>query len=283
MPAVGGPLQKLHLVGLTTDLSGLIFSARKGSKSGGYVVPVDARLLAVIADTLSRRNGDAPATDVDLAALVGDSTPPQPQPPAPPRPTSALNPREIQARLRAGRTVDEIAKEAGVDAQWIDRFAAPILAEQGRIVDRAVALVYTKPRVGASAMPVAASVRRNLVARGVRLTDDEFNGGWSAYQLEDARWAVRFRYKSRGRAQLAEWELDLDDPGGVALVARNRLGGQLGYIATARRRPRPPAPVAKKRPLVAKKSPAAAKKSSGAKKGATMKRAPARPRPRPAR
>jgi hypothetical protein len=283
-------LQKLHLVGLTTDLSGLIFSARKGSKSGGYVVPVDARLLAVIADTLSRRNGDAPATDIDLSEFIPDDAR-RAEPPAPPtRPTSALNPREIQARLRAGRTVDEIAKEAGVDVTWVERFATPIIAEQGRIVDRAVALLYTKPRVGTSALPIAAAVRRNLVARGVRLTDDEFNSGWSAYQLEDARWAVRFRYRSRGRAQLAEWELDLDDPADVVLVARNRLGGQLAYTAKARRRARPAAAptkkaqsAAKKRPLVAKKVAPGAKKSSAAKKGATMKRAPARPRPRPAR
>jgi hypothetical protein len=285
-------LQKLHLVGLTTDLSGLIFSARKGSKSGSYVVPVDARLLAVIADTLSRRNGDAPASDLDLSEFLPDEARPAEPAPRPPRPTSALSPREIQARLRAGRTVDEIAKEAGVDATWVERFAAPILAEQGRIVDRAVALVYTKPRVGTSALPIAAAVRRNLVARGVRLTDDEFNGGWSAYQLEDARWAVRFRYRSRGRAQVAEWELDLDDPSDVVLVARNRLGGQLAYTASARRRPRPaaaapakkaPSAAAKKRPLVAKKAVPGATKSSGAKTGATMKRAPARPRPRPAR
>jgi hypothetical protein len=288
-------LQKLHLVGLTTDLSGLIFSARKGSKSGSYVVPVDARLLAVIADTLSRRNGDAPAGDVDLTEFLPDEARPQEPPARPPRPTSALSPREIQARLRGGRTVEEFAKEAGVDAAWVERFAAPILAEQGRIVDRAVALVYVKPRVGPSALPIGAAVRRNLVARGVRLTDDEFNSGWSAYQLEDARWVVRFRYRSRGRAQLAEWELDLDDPADVLLVARNRLGGQLAYSGKARRRPRPAAAptkkssspaAAKKRPLVAKKvAPKAAKsaKSSSAKKGATMKRAAARPRPRPAR
>jgi hypothetical protein len=285
-------LQKLHLVGLTTDLSGLIFSARKGSKSGGYVVPVDARLLAVIADTLSRRNGDAPASDIDLSDFLPDDARPDAPPARPPRPTSALSPREIQARLRAGRTVEEIAKEAGVDVAWVERFAAPILAEQGRVVDRAVGLVYVKPRVGASALPMAAAVRRNLVARGVRLTDDEFNAGWSAYQFEDARWVVRFRYRSRGRAQLAEWELDLDDPADVLLVARNRLGGQLAYTATTRRRPRPAAaPVkksaspaaAKKRPLVAKKAAPKARKSSAAKKGATMKRAPARPRPRPAR
>ena len=52
-------MRKLHLVGLTTDLDGLIFAARKGSKSGGYVVPLEKTLLEVIADAQRRRNGEA--------------------------------------------------------------------------------------------------------------------------------------------------------------------------------------------------------------------------------
>lgn len=285
MPVVGGPLQKLHLVGLTTDLRGLILSARKGAKTGGFVVPIDARLLAVIADTLTRRNGEEP--DGDEVALAQETEAARP---APPRPESALNPREIQARLRAGRSVEEVAKEARVDAAWVERFAPPIEAEQGRVVDKAVELHYTKPRVGTSALPLAAAVRRNLVDRGVRLPDDEFRAAWTAYHLEDTRWAVRFRYRSRGRAQLAEWEVDLADGG---LAARNRLGGQLAH-ASARRRSRtiaaspttPPRPAAKpvrKRPLTAKKAAPRSTKSASAKKGATMKRAPARPRPRSTR
>src|SRR2546423_9900615 len=46
----GTRVQKLHLVGFTTDLDGLIFSARKGSKAGGYLIPLDKQLLATIAE-----------------------------------------------------------------------------------------------------------------------------------------------------------------------------------------------------------------------------------------
>ena len=52
-------MRKLHLVGLTTDQKGLIFTARRGSDSGGYVVSLDAEVLNAIAKAQGRPNGAA--------------------------------------------------------------------------------------------------------------------------------------------------------------------------------------------------------------------------------
>ena len=58
--------------------------------------------------------------------------------------------------------------------------------------------------------------------------------------LRDARWVVRFEYEARKRKQLAEWEVDLK---AGALTPRNRLGSDLGYVESGRRRrPGPPVP-----------------------------------------
>ena len=43
---------------------------------------------------------------------------------------SALTPREIQARIRAGESVEEVARAAGMGLDWIEPFAAPVLAER---------------------------------------------------------------------------------------------------------------------------------------------------------
>src|SRR5436305_12747755 len=59
----GACLRKLHLVGLTTDRDGLIFTARKGSKSGGYIVPLDDSVLEAVADVQRVRNGGRPDDD----------------------------------------------------------------------------------------------------------------------------------------------------------------------------------------------------------------------------
>lgn len=214
-------MRKLHLVGLTTDRDGLIFTARKGSKSGGYIVPLDDKVLSAIAEARAGGNG-SPAAAGDAEAV-----------PKRLRSESALTPREMQARLRGGRSIEEVAAEAGVDTEWVARFAVPILAEQAQVVELARALTYAKPRLGESSQPLGASVQMNLTDRGVFLPDDIASAAWSAFQLHDSVWMVRFRYRSRGRDHEAQWEIDV--PTG-RLLARNRHASDLGYVEYGRRR-----------------------------------------------
>jgi hypothetical protein len=269
---------------LTTDRDGLIFTARKGSKSGGYIVPLDKKVLAAIAAASEGANGEpsesAPKSDVEVV-------------PKRLRSESALTPREMQARLRAGRTIDEVAAEAGVDTEWVARFAVPILAEQAQVVELARGLVYAKPRLGESTEPLGASVVQNLSDKGVFLPDDVASAGWSAFQLHDSVWMVRFRYRSRGRDQEAHWEIDV--PTG-RLRARNRVASDLGYVGPDRWRtdddselaaddeaPPPPAKPARRRAVPAParrpaaKAPAAAGRRSPAAKKVTGR--PATPAP----
>jgi hypothetical protein len=274
-------LRKLHLVGLTTDRDGLIFTARKGSKSGGFIVPLDDDVLAAVVEARAGRgDGAAAVPDVDLGVVE----------PVPRRPRhqSALTPREMQARLRAGRSIDEVAAEAGVDHEWVARFAVPILAEQAQVVELARGLVYAKPRLGESSERLGPSVMQNLSDRGIFLPDDVADAGWSAFQLHDSVWMIRFRYRSRGRNQEAQWEVDV--PAG-RLLARNRHASDLGYVEGGRRRrliapdeeategePTPPRRPAR-RPSKAKRAPAKAKRAPAKAKRAPAKadRAPAQP------
>ena len=170
-------MQQLHLVGFTTDIEGLIFSARKGSRSGGYVVTLDDRLLARIEEALRLRaeddtegsNGRHPGQADDArpvgrarranngAGDVGDAGESEDEDDGAGRPAreSALTPREMQARLRAGFSIAEVASEAHVDEEWVSRFAAPILAEQDQVIERAQSLVYTAPRKGPGWCPAS--------------------------------------------------------------------------------------------------------------------------------
>ena len=121
----------------------------------------------------------------------------------------------MQARLRAGRTVAQVAAEAGVQLEWVERFAAPVLAEQAAAIARAGQTVLHTKR-GASDRPLAASIVRNLADRGVRLSEDEMQSAWSAQYILDNEWLLRFRYRSRGRDLEPEWLLDMSS---------GRLGG----------------------------------------------------------
>ena len=187
-------MQRLHLVGFTTEHDGLIFSARKGSKAGGYLVSLDKELLSTIAEAERLRNGQK-----DEGGAAAPRV----------RPSSRLTPREIQAHLRSGRSIPEVAAEAGVDTEWVERFAVPVVAEQAQMIERARAMTYSKARLGQSTQPLGTSVRWNLADKGVAIGEEEFEQGWSAFQLQDEVWMIRFRYTSRARLQVAEWELDL--------------------------------------------------------------------------
>ena len=52
---------------------------------------------------------------------------------------NVLSPREIQSRIRAGASVEQLAAAAGVDVSRIERFAHPVLLERARAAELASA------------------------------------------------------------------------------------------------------------------------------------------------
>jgi Protein of unknown function (DUF3071) len=209
-------VRQLHLVGFTSDHRGLIFSARDGVDSGDFVLALDDALLEQI-DRVRQ-----------LVAASEDVSPGGPGAAGRRRRAkSGLTPREMQARMRAGRSLEEIATEAGVEVEWVERFAAPVLAERAAAVARAGELVMHTPRRGHSDRPLAASVQRNLADRGLPLANDELASAWSARQHAPDEWLISFHYRARGRDINAEWIMDLATE---TLVPRDRQATALGFV-----------------------------------------------------
>jgi hypothetical protein len=214
-------VQRLHVVGFTPDNQGLILSVRRGTRTGAYTVDVDAAFEEALTDLMKERGSDAA--------------------PRIPRAESQLSVREMQQRLRSGQSIRQVARAAGVDDEWVARFAIPIQAEQAQVVRQAFDLVMSKQRLGASNQTLGTSVWWNLQDKGVQLDSEEWDAGWSAALLRDSRWVVKLEYEARKRKQVAEWEVDLKAP---SVISRNRLGSDLGYVESGRRRrPGPPPPV----------------------------------------
>ena len=207
------------MVGFTTDHRGLIFSVRRGAKSGGYVINVDAAVIEAI-DELKAQLAEEGASDRDALSVN--------------RPQSALTVREVQARLRGGRTVDQVAREAGVEPAWIERFAAPVLAEQAEVIRAARATHMTKHRNDLSIATLGDAVYRNIADRGVTDPRDELDKAWRARQLTEGMWLVTFTYPGRGRDNKAQWEYD---EANRVVRARGRLGGVIGWRDGPRRAP----------------------------------------------
>ncbi|HET9689917.1 MAG TPA: septation protein SepH [Acidimicrobiales bacterium] len=207
-------MQALHFVGFTADRQGLIFSARRGASETTYLVELDQALL----DALLERAGQS----------AGEERAPATRSAAPQRAASSLSPREIQSRLRAGRTVAEVAAEAGVGEAWVERFAPPVLAEQANAVTSARAAHVVAPRRGRSSLPLAAAVARGLAERGLPAEAAELDANWNARHLHGGEWAITLAVRTRGRQLRAEWRFDTATR---VLVAQGRTAIELGFAA----------------------------------------------------
>ena len=108
---------------------------------------------------------------------------------------SALRPRDIQARIRAGESVEEVALAAGVPAERIDAFAAPVVAEREHVAG--LAQIHPVRRRGetTSHRTLRNAVADALAQRGV----DPGSVRWDAWKVEDRRWQVLAEYQQGSR------------------------------------------------------------------------------------
>lgn len=232
-------MQQLHLVGFTTDHKGLILGTRRGTEEGSYVVTLDRAFVDQVEQLLRLQAGEGSGGDAAANAAGNGSATILRRP----KTESRLTPRQVQALLRTGSSVSEVAEEAGMSEDWVGRFAPPVLAEQARVVERAIGLSYVKPKIGPSTQSLGESVLWNLAERGIVLSNEAVEDAWSAFQQSDGGWVVRVAYLAERRRQHADWTIDMSK--GV-VKAVNRLANELGFVEPGRRRPAalpPPAPV----------------------------------------
>jgi hypothetical protein len=105
--------------------------------------------------------------------------------------SNVLRPREIQAKIRAGASVEQIASAAGVDIERVQRFANPVLLERARAAELATA-AHPVLADGPSVLTLLETVTAALVARGL----DPETTSWDAWRNEDGRWTVQMGWKA---------------------------------------------------------------------------------------
>ena len=99
---------------------------------------------------------------------------------------SVLRPKEIQAKIRAGASIEQVASAAGVGIERVQRFANPVLLERSRAAELATA-AHPVLADGPSVLTLLETVTSALVARGL----DPDATGWDAWRNEDGRWTVQ--------------------------------------------------------------------------------------------
>lgn len=118
---------------------------------------------------------------------------------------SALRPREIQSRVRAGETLEEVAIAAGVPIEKVEPYAAPVFAERAHIAEMAQASPVRRKGETTSTRTLRVAVLERLATRGIELTEVT----WDAWRIEGRRWHIQADYQSGSAARTATFVFDL--------------------------------------------------------------------------
>jgi hypothetical protein len=169
-------MQELRLVAVSEDGSYAVLAVP--GRSGRFALPIDERLRTVARGQFSR-----------LAQYEIEVE-------------SPLRPKEIQDRIRAGETAEDIADAAGLPVDRIRRFEGPVLAEREfRAKEAQRATVRSQagpgPRLGEI-------VAERLTEAGASADEAD----WDSRKRQDGNWQVQLAYTVAGRMYVAEWVYD---------------------------------------------------------------------------
>ncbi len=171
-------MQHLTLVGLTEDKKKLVLVSDSGEE---YTLAADEKLRAALRGDLAR-----------LGQLEI-------------RMDSALRPRDIQARIRAGETPESVAQAAQTTVDRIMTYAAPVLAERAHIADRAQRASVRRKAGEGPARTLWDAVAEQLRAKNV----DPASVDWDSWRREDGRWSLLAEYRLAERPKKATFTFDV--------------------------------------------------------------------------
>jgi len=179
-------MRDLKVVGLDVDGKHILC---EGSDAGDkFRLRVDERLRAAVRGDALRTN----QTEMDVEVR------------------SVLRPKEIQARIRAGASVEQLAKSAGVDISRIERFAHPVLLERSRAAELATA-AHPVLADGPSVLTLLETVTSALIGRGL----DPDATQWDSWRNEDGRWTVQLAWKAGRSDNIAHFRYVPGSHGGT--------------------------------------------------------------------
>lgn len=113
-----------------------------------------------------------------------------------------VRPREIQAMLRAGATVEAVAEMSGLPVEHIQRYEGPVQAEQAWVVQQAQGFpVGHQP----DSPTLGDLVVNRLATRRVKADELE----WTATRSGTSPWEVTVAFPINGKHLEARWEVDL--------------------------------------------------------------------------
>ncbi|MFF9404646.1 septation protein SepH [Streptomyces anandii] len=169
-------MPELRVVAVSNDGTRLVL---KAADSTEYTLPIDERLRAAV-------RGDRPRLgQIEIEV------------------ESHLRPRDIQARIRAGASAEEVAQLAGIPVDRVRRFEGPVLAERAFMAERARKTPVRRP--GENSGPLLGeAVQERLLLRGAEKDTVQ----WDSWRRDDGTWEVLLVYRVAGEPHSASWTYD---------------------------------------------------------------------------
>lgn len=171
-------MPELRVVAVSNDGTRLVL---KAADSTEYTLPIDERLRAAV------RNDRARLGQIEIEV------------------ESHLRPRDIQARIRAGASAEEVAQFAGIPVDRVRRFEGPVLAERAFMAERARKTPVRRPGENTGTGPqLGEAVQERLLLRGA----DKETVQWDSWRRDDGTWEVLLVYRVAGEPHSASWTYD---------------------------------------------------------------------------
>ncbi|MGW5055498.1 septation protein SepH [Actinokineospora sp. NPDC004072] len=123
---------------------------------------------------------------------------------------SQMRPREIQARIRAGESVEQVAEAAGIPTAKVERFAYPVLLERSRTAELAQR-AHPVREDGPDLQTLGEICLHVFTLRG----QDYTAAVWDSWRGEDGRWIVQLCWTAGRSVNRAHWAFHPGAHGGT--------------------------------------------------------------------
>ncbi|WP_040788527.1 septation protein SepH [Nocardia paucivorans] len=177
-------MRELRVIGVTPDSAHIVcVDTENGQK---FRLPADDKLRAAARGDLARFG----QIEIETEAT--------------------MRPRDIQARIRAGASVEQVTAESGLPANRVERFAYPVLLERARAAELAQK-AHPIRSDGPAAEILLDVVTAAFTARGHTLENAE----WDAWKDEKGFWVAQLQWRNGHSEIAAHWRYQPDAHGGT--------------------------------------------------------------------
>ncbi|WP_040284352.1 septation protein SepH [Tessaracoccus massiliensis] len=122
---------------------------------------------------------------------------------------NSLTPREIQTRIRAGASIEDLVSETGMSADRLEAFAGPVLAEREHVALSAQKATIRRRGEAGTHRRLGELIAARLRSRSIDADDVQ----WDAWRQPDLKWRVIARLASDVEAEAREAEFVFDAKG----------------------------------------------------------------------